>query len=92
MSQEGMQRIKEKFQELAILIKEETLDQRKEIKEELLDGLNQMKTIVEEKFQSVNEKYGDNIVQIISKLENKAYKAQRIIQDKVAQTIKKYKH
>ncbi|MGI6448803.1 MAG: hypothetical protein ACOX3R_00495 [Desulfitobacteriia bacterium] len=91
MSQEGMQRIKAKLQELAALIKEETFEQRKEIKDELLSGLNQIRTAVEGKFQVVNEKYGDNIVQIIGELENKAQKAQRTIQDKVSKTVKKYK-
>jgi DNA anti-recombination protein RmuC len=91
VSQEGMQRIKAKLQELAALIKEETFEQRKEIKDELLSGLNQIRTAVEGKFQVVNEKYGDNIVQIIGELENKAQKAQRTIQDKVSKTVKKYK-
>ncbi len=91
MSQDGLQRIKAKLQELTALIKEETFEQRKEIKDELLGGLNQIRTAVEGKFQVVNEKYGDNIVQIIGELENKAQKAQRTIQDKVSKTVKKYR-
>lgn len=87
MSQNGIGKIKNKLQELAALIKEETAEERKEIKEDLVENIRKLKSAVEERFQAVGDKYGDNIVEFIEELEGKTLKIQRNIKDQFSKSM-----
>lgn len=52
MSKEGMEKIKSKLQELTSLIKEETVSGSKEIREEILENVNEMRASVEKRLET----------------------------------------
>lgn len=94
MSQDGISKIKAKLQELADVIKQETVEETTEIKKEILEGVNEMKSKVEgglnkaEQFgDKLGDQIGDNIEDFIVDLEKNALKIQYTIQEKYSQGI-----
>lgn len=87
MPKEGIVKIKEKLQELGTLIKEQTSEETREIKEELLQSVNEMKTTLDQRFQMAEEKLSENLQETIGELEGKALKVQYTIQEKLSQGI-----
>ena len=77
-----MSKIKAKLQELMAVIKEETAEQSQEVKTDILKTVNDIKQALEEKWQ-------DNLNDVIKELEHKALKVQYTIQDKYSQGIEK---
>lgn len=85
MSLEGMTKIKAKLQELTTLIKEETAGERKEIQEEILQSVNDLKTAIEERVHAVGEKISkspkseivlkasDSLAEAINKMKEKLH-------------------
>lgn len=85
MSLEGMTKIKAKLQELTTLIKEETAEERKEIQDEILQSVSDLKTAIEERVHAVGEKISkgqkseivlkasDSLVEAINKMKEKLH-------------------
>lgn len=85
MSEDGLSRIKAKFQELTDLIKEETTEETQELKEEILERVNEVKSAVEESIHNADrlgDKIGDNIEEFFGDLEGKALKVKYTIEEK----------
>ncbi|NLL52840.1 MAG: hypothetical protein GX248_09070 [Peptococcaceae bacterium] len=82
--QDNLTKIKAKLLELATLVKDQTMEETKGVRDEILKNVNEMKTVVEERFQGVQEKYGDNIQEFWGDLEDKALKVQEQIQEKLS--------
>lgn len=94
MSQDGITKIKTKLQELADLIKEESVGGTQELKEEILENVNEMKAKVEENLQGaekfkdkIEDKIEDNVDEFLKDMEWKALKIQYTLQEKYSQGI-----
>jgi len=85
MGQEGMSRIGEKFQELLAVIKEEAGEETKEARAEILKAVNELKQIMDEKWQDLGEQSKERLGDI----GGKALKAQYTIQEKYSQGLEK---
>jgi methyl-accepting chemotaxis protein len=75
--QENMAKIKAKIQELSVLVKEQTSEETKGIKEEILQNVNEMKTVIEEKLayglshkDEIIDKTADSLIEAINKAKN----------------------
>lgn len=88
MSEERMKRIRINLEEVAALIKEEALEESKELREEVNKGLNQVRKSlagVEDKSKSTLDDVQDNLADLVQELEAKALKVQYKMQEKFSE-------
>lgn len=87
MTQEGMSNIKGKLLELAELIKQGTAEETKELKEDVLENLNEMKARLDKVTDKIGQGLGGNLDEFLGDLEGKALKVQYTIQEKASQGL-----
>jgi gas vesicle protein len=104
MTSNGKDRIKDKFQELMNIIKEEAKTESQEKKQDIIQAVNDIKQSLESNWDKVEgqskekitdikektqEKVQENLNEMIKDLEAKALKVQYTIQDKYSQGMEK---
>ncbi|RNC28595.1 MAG: hypothetical protein AWM53_01429 [Candidatus Dichloromethanomonas elyunquensis] len=87
MSQEGLENIKAKLHELTNLIKEETTEEARIIKDGLMENVTVMKSLMGESFQETEQIFADNMHEVIGELETRALQVQHTIREKFSQGI-----
>lgn len=81
MAKEGMEKIKTKLQELTTLIKEETVSESKEIREEILENVNEMKASVEKRLESAEILSKERVSKARDEVLNRVGKTQENVEE-----------
>lgn len=88
MGKEGRERIKEKLQELLDVIKGEVAEESKEIRNNVLTTVNEIKATVEEKWQDIEDNSKESLDKLVDKLDARALKTLYTVQDKYSEGLK----
>ncbi|KUO59456.1 MAG: hypothetical protein APF84_19310 [Gracilibacter sp. BRH_c7a] len=81
MARDGMERIKAKLQELTTVIKEETVSESKEIREDILENLNEMKASVEKRLEDVENLSKERVSKAKDEVLSKVGKTQENVEE-----------
>lgn len=104
MTSNSKDKIKAKFQELINVIKEETITESQELKQDIIKSVNDIKENLEKSWDKVEDqskekiselrektqdKVQDNLGEMMKELEAKALKVQYTVQEKYSQGVEK---
>lgn len=93
MTSNGKDRIKAKFQELMSIIKEETVSESQEFKQDIIKSVNEIKENLEKGWDKAEgitqDKVQENLGEMMKELEAKALKVQYTIQEKYSEGLEK---
>lgn len=81
MAKESMERIKAKLQELTTLIKEETVSGSKEIKEEILENVSEMRASLEKRIESAETVSKEKVSKAKDEVLSRVGKTQENVED-----------
>ncbi|MHB8157051.1 MAG: hypothetical protein ACYDEQ_06620 [Desulfocucumaceae bacterium] len=82
MTSGGKDKIKSKFQDLVSTIKEEAVTESKELRDNIIEKVDDIKDKAQEKYQ---DKVQDNVAEMVKDLEAKALKLQYTVQEKYSE-------